>query len=126
VARRMLALQGMASLRHLTHPIRARWPGRTGQPSLLLSGLLVALLAGTWLIWSFGQGGRALRDLSPPERQAVYQRTTDDLRALCGPNHPKALQEHCRELAATVAPLPECDAACAELVRPILTPLPTR
>jgi hypothetical protein len=126
VARRMLDLQGMSSTRLLAHPTGALSSRRTGQPVLLLSGLLVTILAGAWLVWSFGQGGRALRNLPPPERQAVYERTIDDLRVLCAPSHPKALQEHCRELAATVAPLPECDAACVELVRPILTPVPTR
>ena len=122
----MLVHQGMASLRLLSRPSGARSPRWVQQRALILSGLLVAILAGAWLIGSIGQDGRALRDLPPPERRAVYERTIDDLRVLCAPSHPKALQEHCRELAATVAPLPECDAACAELVRPILTPVPTR
>jgi hypothetical protein len=73
-----------------------------------------------------GTNGRSLRSLPPPERQRVYQRTIEDLRLLCGPDRPGALRDHCRELAEIVAPLPECDAECVALVRPILTPAPTR
>jgi len=122
----MLVHRGMTSLRLLPRPGEARPPGWVQQRARILSGLLVAILAGAWLVGSIGRDGRALRNLPPLERQAVYQRTIDDLRVLCAPSHPEALQAHCRELAVTVAPLPECDAACAGLVRPILIPLPTR
>jgi hypothetical protein len=95
-----------------------------------LLGLVLALAAAAagvgWLVWDTTRPGRSLRALPAAERQAVYQHTMDDLRTLCGPDHPAALQDHCAALAATVAPLDECDAECEALIRPILTPLPTR
>jgi hypothetical protein len=84
----------------------------------------VAALVG-WQVWET-TSGRPLRALPAAERAELYRRTMDDLRTLCGPQRPDALRDHCRELAELVAPLPECTADCEALIRPILTPAPTR
>lgn len=95
-----------------------------------LGALALLLLAASalvgWLVWETTAPGRSLRSLPEAERRQVYARTMDDLRTLCAPPRPEALRDHCRELAAVVAPLPECDAECEALIRPILAPAPTR
>jgi hypothetical protein len=89
---------------------------------------ILALVVGLvgMVVWEITTPGRSLRALPRGERQVVYERTLDDLRTLCGPNRPVALREHCRQLAELVAPLEECGPECEALLRPILTPVPTR
>jgi hypothetical protein len=87
--------------------------------------VLVTGLVG-WVVWETTAPGRSLRSLPSGERRMVYERTMDDLRTLCGPGRAVALREHCRVLADLIAPLKECGPECEALIRPILTPVPTR
>jgi hypothetical protein len=101
-------------------------PRRVPWAAALLA--ILALVVGVvgWVVWETTAPGRSLRALPRAERQVVYQRTMDDLKTLCGPQRPVALREHCRELAELVAPLKECGPECEAVIRPILTPVPTR
>jgi hypothetical protein len=95
-------------------------------PAALALVLILVVGAVGWLVLETTAPGRSLRALPAAERREVYERTLDDLRTLCGPRRAAALRDHCRQLAELVAPLEECDAACEAVVRPILTPAPTR
>jgi hypothetical protein len=106
-------------------------PGRPSARKLpwlaaLMLVLVAVVLSVGVLVWQTTAPGRSLRALSAGERRIVYERTMDDLRTLCGPQHPEALREHCRELATLVAPMEECGSDCEAVIRPILTPVPTR
>ena len=93
----------------------------------LLAVALAALCAVVgFLVWQTTAPGRSLSSLGEAERRVLHARTMDDLRTLCRPAPPEALRAHCRELAELVTPLPECDAECQALVRPLLAPAPTR
>ncbi len=115
----------MASLRFV-----AARPGALRRPlpwvPLLLVTLALAVAGVGWLVWVTTAPDRSLRGLPAAERRVVYERTMDDLRTLCGPDRSEALRPHCRDLAAVVAPLEECGPDCDALIRPILTPVPTR
>jgi hypothetical protein len=95
-------------------------------PAALALALILAVGGVGWLVLEITAPGRSLRAMPAAERRLIFERTMDDLRTLCGPPRPAALRDHCRELAELVAPLEECDPACEAVVRPILTPAPTR
>jgi hypothetical protein len=116
---------GMVSLSVIDRG-RRRPPRKLPWPGALLVVLCAVVLPVGWLVWQTTSPGRSLRALSAGERHTVYERTMDDLRTLCGPQRPEALREHCRELAALVAPMEECGRDCEAIIRPILTPIPTR
>jgi len=113
----------MVSFPTLDAPARLR---RLPWPAALVVALVLAAGAVGWVVWETTAPGRSLRALPRAERQVVYQRTMDDLKTLCGPERPVALRAHCRELAELVAPLKECGPECEAVIRPILTPVPTR
>jgi hypothetical protein len=104
----------------------ARAPRRLPWLGVLALILLSICAVVAWVVWETTAPGRSLQSLPAAERAELYRRTMDDLRTLCAPPRPAALRDHCRELAAVVAPLPECDDECVALVRPILAPAPTR
>jgi hypothetical protein len=84
---------------------------------------LAALAASVW--WGASER-RALRAVPLDERAALLSRTVEDLRSHCREGRPAALDEHCRELASFAARFDECRGECEALVRPLLTPAPTR
>jgi hypothetical protein len=108
------SLRAAPRLRHLA------WP------AALAVALVVAVAGVGWLVLGITAPGRSVRALPPAERREVYERTMDDLRTLCGPARSEALRDHCRELAELIAPLKECGPECEAVIRPILTPAPTR
>jgi hypothetical protein len=95
-------------------------------PAALAIALILAVGGVGWLVIETTAPGRSLRALPAAERRVVYERTMDDLHTLCGPGRAAALRDHCRELAELVAPLEECGPGCEAVIRPILTPAPTR
>jgi hypothetical protein len=99
---------------------------RLALPGALAVALVVAVAVVGWLVLEITAPARSLRALPPAERRQVYERTLDDLRTLCGPDRAAALRNHCRQLAELIAPLEECGPECEAVIRPILTPVPTR
>lgn len=84
----------------------------------LAAGLV--LLAGGLLIWVTATADtRALRGLPDDQRQALFERTVENLRGTCDPAPPRSLREFCREQATLAARFRECEAApeCQVLVR---------
>lgn len=69
---------------------------------------------------------RGMRSVAPEQRAALLSRTVEDLRRFCGAGHAAALDEHCRDLAYFAAQFDECRGDCEALVRPFITPRPTR
>jgi hypothetical protein len=59
---------------------------------------------------------RSLRNLPEADRQALYQRTMENVRALCGRAEGDRLEGYCRDQADLLLALPECDATCKALV----------
>jgi hypothetical protein len=88
---------------------------------ILVAGFAVAAM---WY-WHATEAGRALRALPARERTALYQRTLSTLRDVCEPAPPRSLRAFCREEAALVLELDECDARCREVARRNLA-VPTR
>jgi hypothetical protein len=90
-------------------------------PGRLLPWVLLILgIAGAFALWYWHRGAesRALKQLPPDERSAVFARELENLKSLCGHSPPKeALQERCESLASFVLELPECDEACKALAR---------
>jgi hypothetical protein len=107
----------------LPAPTRLR---HLGWPGALAVALVIAVVGVAWLVLEITGPARSLRALPPAERREVYERTMDDLRTLCLPGRAAALRDHCRQLAELIAPLKECGPECEAVIRPILTPAPTR
>ena len=92
--------------------------------------LVVAAVGTTALLVAIASGLRSqregLRTLPDEQRMALFSRTVDGLRQFCGESRPAPLDAHCRELASFAAEFDECQDGCRALVRPLLTPRPTR
>ena len=104
-----------------------REPAEAGGKRLRVGALValaVALAAAVMAITSSHE--RSLAGLSTEQRTALLSHTVDELREFCGAGRPDSLREHCRELAAFAARFEECQGECEALVRPLLTPNPTR
>jgi hypothetical protein len=93
------------------------------QLAVVIAAVLAAVVA---LAVSMSSRARGLRALPAEERAALLSRTVDELRRFCGEGRPRALEEHCREQASFAAQFDECRGECETLVRPLLTPAPTR
>ncbi|HTO71513.1 MAG TPA: hypothetical protein VMR31_16755 [Myxococcota bacterium] len=78
--------------------------------------VLVLAAFGIWQ-WTYGEERRALRDLAPEARAALYQRTLENLRAVCGDAKPWGLELYCAHEARFAMQFEECDVACRELAR---------
>ncbi|RKG96670.1 hypothetical protein [Corallococcus carmarthensis] len=61
---------------------------------------------------------RRLQGLSPKERAALYQRTSDEFRTLCEGPHARDFLLRCREQARFLRDFPECDDACRARLTP--------
>ena len=88
--------------------------------------VLAVVAASAVAIFTSLSDRRGVRGLAPEQRAALLSRTVGELREFCGAGHPAALDDHCRELAGFAAGFEECRGECEALVRPFLTPTPTR
>lgn len=91
-------------------------PGRVNLSArgwIVRAGLVVAVLGlvlGTYL-WSAGAQQRAIGELHPGERQALYLRTVENLKSVCSPA-PDSMRDFCQDQANLAKSFPECDDAC--------------
>lgn len=82
-----------------------------------------AIAVGYWKV----AGRRADDSLPGEQRNAIFQRSFDELTQTCGGHHPRGLlEEHCRELASFVSRFEDCREECEAVVRARLAPTPTR
>jgi hypothetical protein len=86
----------------------------------------IVLAAAVAFGFSIATGRNTVRGLPLEQRAALLSRTLDDLRQSCGNARATALEDHCRELASFAAQFDECRGECEALVRPLITPKPTR
>jgi hypothetical protein len=98
-------------------------PGRRILGGAIIGLAVVVVMAVFY--WNATEAGRALRALPAQDRAALYQRTMATLRDVCEPAPPRSLRAFCREQAALVLELRECDTECREIARRNLT-VPTR
>lgn len=94
--------------------VRSRTREIAGALAVLGAVLLVLLL------WRAQQTVEhdAIRELSGPDRRALYQRTLRTLTASCEPSkQPPGLERFCGEQAAFIVQFPECDQACLQLAK---------
>lgn len=108
-------------------PIPFPRPPPTTEGRLFLA-VTVILAVGTVLAlgWSIVSGRDTVRGLPLEQRAALLSRTLDELRQSCRNARGTALDDHCRELASFAARFDECRGECEALVRPLITPNPTR
>jgi hypothetical protein len=110
----------IAALHTASDPtLRSRAWGKLRQP--LGASLLVLAAAAAVALWTWRQGaeGRAIQALPAGDRQLVYDRTMQNLHALCT-DQKRSLRVYCRREAAFALNFPECDASCRELAGRIL------
>lgn len=90
--------------------------------SWITSAAVAVGLIGFLLLWIWYRNSesRALREMPAAERAALYQRTAEDLRTLCGPDRAADLADHCRKQATFLLRFPECDGACARMAGDVL------
>lgn len=91
---------------------------------LVAAASLVAVLVAVALGLRSEREG--LRNLPDAARTELFTRTVDELRQFCGEGRPRALDAHCRELAAFAAQFDACRDECKAIVSPHLAPRPTR
>lgn len=89
-------------------------PRKLGVPVLCVSALFVA-----W-IWYAGSLDREISDMPAPQRQALYQRTSQTLQQSCATETDSALRDYCRDQADFILHFPECDEDCHALARRFL------
>jgi cytochrome b pre-mRNA-processing protein 3 len=90
--------------------------GRNVVTGVLVGLLVVALAAG--LLWNLGAERRAIVQMDPVARHALYERTLAELQVICssGPRG-DGLEKHCQAQVEFILKFPECDATCQEIAR---------
>jgi hypothetical protein len=84
--------------------------------SAIALGGLLTVVAGYWW-WSSAGEGREIRALPPAQRQGLYQRTMENMKAICDPAPGRSMREFCRAQAELVLKFPECDEECHRTAR---------
>ena len=80
-----------------------------------LAALIVLVIVAAWF-WHYAAERRAVAQLDPQARQALYARTLESLKHPCADTpHPHALDEFCERQADFILEFPECDSACQAL-----------
>jgi len=79
------------------------------------AALLLLLGAGYWL--SSDDEKREIQDLPVPQRQALYQRTLENLKTVCDPAPGRSVREFCRGQASLALKFPDCDDDCRRTAR---------
>jgi hypothetical protein len=102
-----------------------RPPANSGRRLYLAAVAAIGVATFAGLAW-LTSGRSTLREIAPEQRAALLSSTLDELRRFCGKGHAPALDDHCRELAAFAVRFDECRGDCEALVRPLVTPNPTR
>jgi cytochrome b pre-mRNA-processing protein 3 len=103
--------------RSLDDPPRRRRAGAVPLRVWFLGSVVVLLGACLLFIWIWSQRAeeRAIRSLPEAKRRALYQRTLDDVSAVCTAGHAADLTAHCTRQARFIVQFPECDATCRRL-----------
>jgi hypothetical protein len=101
-------------------------PPATSRRRLYLAAVAAVGVATFAGLASLASGRNTLREVAPEQRAALLSSTLAELRQFCGKGHVATLDDHCRELASFAARFDECREGCEALVRPLVTPNPTR
>lgn len=96
-------------------------PGPEGASAwrVVLTRAAAALVVVSLAIFLLSRGcaeRRAVEELAPTERLALFQHTRDDFEKLCVPKPSDALERRCREESLFLVKFPECDERCRVLV----------
>jgi cytochrome b pre-mRNA-processing protein 3 len=89
---------------------------------LLWGGLLVILLL-IVLVRSLTAEQRAIENMEPQARAALYRETWQGFESLCQEQVDAALASRCRQQAQFLLQFPECDEACRERLLPFIRAL---
>lgn len=79
--------------------------------------IVVAVAAIAGWSWYQGRQRRAVQHLPVDERQALYQRTLENMK-LCQTQWERGLKGICEEQAELLQAFPECDEECRRLAQP--------
>jgi hypothetical protein len=82
----------------------------------------LALIAVAVWAWDLGAERRAIEQLPPEERHALFERTRANVDTLCRPEAESGGLRLCREQAKLLLAFPECDEACRRRALEILKP----
>ncbi len=109
-------------------PIPFPRPRPSAGGRVYLAAVVAIVVLATFVAFggSIRAGHGSVRELPPEQRAALLSRTMDELGRSCGKPRAAAIEDHCRELASFAAQFDECRADCEALVRPLITPNPTR
>jgi len=101
-----------------SQPKGPAWPR---QRVLLLGGLLAVVLL-LLLAWALTSEQRAIDNMEPQARAALFQETWQGFQTLCQPQVASALVSRCQQQAQFLLKFPECDGACRQQLDPFLHP----
>lgn len=90
---------------------------RTRIEPLHVAAVLVALLVLTMLDWKAGRERRALDKLPEPARKTLFDRTLENVEAICFSPQRHQFSDYCRTEVSFLRNFPECDTDCRSRVR---------
>jgi hypothetical protein len=91
-------------------PERQNLPWR----NLLILGVLLIAALVFFLVRALTAERRAIQEMDPQARAALFQETWQGFQALCQPQADPALSGRCEQQARFLQEFPECDEACRQ------------
>ena len=83
--------------------------------AIIFAGVLLLTAASSFLLGD--DETREIRALPPPQRQVLYQRTMENLKAICDPAPGRSMRDFCRNQASLALKFNECDDDCRRTAR---------
>jgi len=86
--------------------------------AVVIGGVLLVL----FVVWMYLQGGenRAIKAMSPVQREALFMETRESFRLMCTGDAGTRFIERCHKQAEFLMRFDECDEACRREIAPML------
>jgi hypothetical protein len=100
-------------------PVNLPAPSKRKTVAFVAIGIVIAATVTILWLWNSDAERKAILNLPPSERRALYERTLRTLETTCNPQgRARGLDDFCRNQAEFIVRFPECDAACASVAEP--------